>query len=84
MAQRPDIEAKAESRGAPQRRLREGRGGDFVMASKAQDARDHIMAADVDRADKIEYWGTRVGRMLGILLVLGLTAWMVLFLVRGG
>lgn len=84
MPQRPDIDAEAELRRIPERPAGERQGGDSLLARKARDARDHVTAADVDRADKIEYWGTRIGRMLGILLVLGLMAWMVLFLVRGG
>ena len=45
--------------------------------------RDHVAAADADRTDPIEVWGTRIGRILGLLLALGLMVWLVLFLTRG-
>lgn len=57
-------------------------GASFV-ARKTRDMRDHVTATDADRSDPIEVWGTRIGRILGLLLALGLMVWLVLFLTRG-
>ena len=46
-------------------------------------ARDHLGAADVDRGDWAEYWGTRIGRTLGAVLLIGLIFWLVFYLAGG-
>ncbi len=53
------------------------------MARTTKGVRDHVAAADADRADPIEVWGTRVGRTIGLFLALGLMIWLVLFVTRG-
>ncbi len=65
------------------------------MRVRIDEARRHNLAARVDhaprrdrqvpadRADPIEVWGTRIGRTLGLLLTLGLMAWLVLYVIRG-
>ncbi|WP_214476252.1 hypothetical protein [Mesorhizobium sp. dw_380] len=57
--------------------------GTSLVARTAKGVRDHVAAADADRADPIEVWGTRIGRILGLLVALGLMVWLVLFLTRG-
>ncbi|TPN14982.1 hypothetical protein FKO01_40050 [Mesorhizobium sp. B2-3-3] len=57
--------------------------GTSLVARTAKGVRDHVAASDADRADPIEVWGTRIGRILGLLLALGLMVWLVLFLTRG-
>ena len=47
-------------------------------------ARDHVTASDVGRDDWAEYWGTRVGRILALVLMGALIVWLVLFVTRGG
>ncbi len=59
-------------------------GGRSMLDRATKRARDHVAAADVDRGDRIEYWGTRIGRILSIFLVIGLVAWLINFLMRGG
>jgi len=59
-------------------------GGTSAVTRAARNARDHVTAADADRSDPIEYWGTRIGRALGLLIALGLMVWLVLFISRGG
>jgi hypothetical protein len=84
MAERPDDES--ESRRILERVAREtvpGGAASFV-ARTAKDARDRVTAADVDRADPIEYWGTRIGRTLGLIVAIGLLAWLVYVATRGG
>jgi hypothetical protein len=34
--------------------------------------------------DPIEYWGTRIGRGLGLVITVVLIAWLVMYVVRGG
>jgi hypothetical protein len=49
----------------------------------AKQARNHFGAADADQSDWIEVWGTRIGRMLGILIVCALLFWAASLLVAG-
>ncbi|RWP43283.1 MAG: hypothetical protein EOR04_09550 [Mesorhizobium sp.] len=52
------------------------------VARTAKGARDDVTAADADRADPIEYWGTRIGRVLGLIVGIGLLIWLVLFIIQ--
>ncbi len=54
------------------------------VARSAKGAQDHVSAADADRSDPIEVWGTRIGRALGLLIAIGLLAWLVYVATRGG
>ena len=38
----------------------------------ASHARDHLGGADKDQDDRIEVWGTRIGRSLGLVFAAGL------------
>ena len=57
-------------------------GGSSFIARTAKGARDHVAAADTDQSDPIEYWGTRIGRALGLLIAIGLLIWLVLFVTQ--
>jgi hypothetical protein len=82
MAERPDSDR--ESRRILERVAQEtDPAGVSFVARTTKGMRDHVAAADADRADPIEVWGTRIGRILGLLLALGLMVWLVLFLTRG-
>ena len=83
MAEDRESERKAESRRILERVSREAEsGGHSAIDRAARRARDHVTAADVDRDDWVEYWGTRIGRMLGLLLLVGLIVWLVIYLAR--
>jgi hypothetical protein len=83
MAEDRESERKAESRRILERVSREAEsGGHTVIDRAARRARDHVTAADVDRDDWVEYWGTRIGRILGLLLLVGLIVWLVIYLAR--
>ncbi|RWL39449.1 hypothetical protein EN852_019410 [Mesorhizobium sp. M2E.F.Ca.ET.209.01.1.1] len=82
MAERRDDEA--ESRRILERVQQETSPGASFIARAAKDARDRVTAADTDRADPIEYWGTRIGRTLGFVIAIGLLAWLVYAATRGG
>lgn len=55
-----------------------------LMARTTQRARDHFTATDADRSDWIEHLGTRIGRILGLIITIGIVIWLVAFLIRGG
>ncbi|MDX8432655.1 hypothetical protein RFN25_04295 [Mesorhizobium abyssinicae] len=83
MAKRQDTDT--ESRRILERVEREtSPGGTSFITRTAKGARDHVNAADADRSDPIDYWGTRIGRVLGLLIAIGLLAWLVYFATRGG
>ncbi|CAN7743220.1 hypothetical protein [Mesorhizobium caraganae] len=82
MAQRQDDDS--ESRRIIERVANEsGPGGTSFIARAAKGARDHVTAAEADRSDPIEVWGTRIGRTLGLIVALGLLIWLVYFVSRG-
>jgi hypothetical protein len=83
MADDRDSERKAESRRILERMSHEADSGGSVVDRAARRARDHVAASDVDRDDWAEYWGTRIGRTLGALLLVGLIVWLVLYLAQG-
>lgn len=83
MAQR-DRDNAVESRRILDRVAREAGSGETPFVSRAaRRARDHFAAADADPDDGIEYWGTRIGRVLGLAICAGLLVWLVMFLLRG-
>ncbi len=85
MASPRDSDGEKESRRILDRIARESEGGGTAyVARKAGKVRDHLTAADVDQSDPIEHMGTRIGRVLGFVLTIGLILWLVNFLVRGG
>jgi len=82
MAERHDNDS--ESRRIIERVAREtDPGGTSFIARTAKGARDHVTAADADRSDPIEVWGTRIGRVLGLLIAIGLLIWLVFYITQG-
>jgi hypothetical protein len=61
-----------------------GRVGAETEATMAQRARDHMAGKDADEKDWAELWGTRIGRWLGLLLLVYLVFWLISFIVSGG
>ncbi|MHA7775897.1 hypothetical protein [Roseibium sp. M-1] len=49
-------------------------GSTFVRM--ADRAKDHLSAADKDEDDRIEVWGSRIGRGLGVLFAIGLVIYL--------
>lgn len=47
-------------------------------------ARAHFGAADADPADRIEIWGTRIGRALALVIVLLILGSLIHYVLRGG
>ena len=85
MASRREEEGERESRRILDRMRQEGEsGGVSFLARTAQSVHDHVTAADADRSDRIEYWGTRIGRTIGLLAVVILLAWFLSYLQTRG
>ena len=81
MAPGKDDDGERESRRILERIGREDQSsGVSFLARTTQSVRDHVTAADADRADGIEYWGTRIGRSLGLIVVVAMMIWLVLYL----
>ena len=59
-------------------------GGSSLVGRAARGVRDHVAAADIDPGDRIEHWGTRIGRVLGLLIVAALTVWLLFLLLDRG
>jgi len=51
-------------------------GSTFVRM--ADRAKDHLNAADKDEDDRIEVWGTRIGRGAGAVFALGLVIYLII------
>lgn len=43
-----------------------------AMKSTAKSVRDHFSAADADKTDSAEVWGTRIARGLALVALIGL------------
>ncbi|PWJ85033.1 hypothetical protein C7441_104302 [Pseudaminobacter salicylatoxidans] len=81
MAER-DRDRTLESRRILERVSREADSGAMsVVARVARKTRNHVTAGDAD--DRIEQIGTRIGRVLGLLICAGLLLWLLIFLLRG-
>ncbi|MCC2689567.1 MAG: hypothetical protein K0S21_2370 [Rhizobiaceae bacterium] len=65
-------------------RRNRNRGGGRVLGPTAERIRDHVAASDADRNDWAEYWGTRIGRTLGLIITVVLIAWLFLYLLGAG
>jgi len=53
-------------------------------ASMMQRARNHMAGRDKDETDAVELWGTRIGRWLGLALLVYLVWWLIDFAASGG
>lgn len=50
------------------------------LKGKSGSVKGHFMADDVDPSDRIEVWGSRIGRILSLIAVGLLIIWLVNFL----
>ena len=74
---------EAESKQILDRIARESDAGSSLAGRGAQRVRNHISATDAAQDDWIEQWGTRIGRVLGLSIMLGLLVWLAVYLFRG-
>lgn len=54
-----------------------------LAARAARRVQDHVSAVDADQGDKVELWGTRIGRVLGLVLLVVLVYWFYSFFAGG-
>jgi hypothetical protein len=52
------------------------------LKAKAGSVRGHLSASDADQHDRIEVWGTRIGRWLSIVVFVFLVIWLFNFFSR--
>ena len=79
-----DRERQDESRRIIDRVAREANSSAFSLLGRSgRRAGNHFAATDADQGDRIEVWGSRIGRVLGLLLTIALFAWLALYLMRG-
>lgn len=50
------------------------------LKGRSKSVKGHFMAEDVDPSDRIEVWGSRIGRILSLIAVFLLILWLVNFL----
>lgn len=61
-----------------------GRVGSESEASMTRRVKDHMTGRDADDRDWAELWGTRIGRWLGLALLVYLVWWLIDFTASGG
>jgi hypothetical protein len=84
MAGTSDGDRSAESRRILDRVAREADSSGLDLIGRATGrARNHIAAADADQNDRVELWGTRIGRAIGAVVLVALVIW-ALSLLAGG
>ncbi len=81
-AQIGDGDRSAESRRILERVARDAQ-SNGLLGRTMDRARNHIGAADADQRDRIEVWGTRIGRAIGAVVVCALLFWLFSMLVAG-
>lgn len=52
--------------------------GSFAMRTTRK-VQKHMRADDADQDDAIEVWGTRIGRVIGVILLFVLAGWLISF-----
>lgn len=75
---------EAESRRILDRVSREVEAGGATADRMMRRATEGLVGPSADKDDWVEYWGTRIGRIAGLAIGIGLMLWLVVYLVRGG
>lgn len=88
---RSEAERETESRRILERVSQEAEAGSGVAGHVTGPRRGNsgttqtgATVGDAPEHDPIEYWGTRIGRITGLAIGIGLVLWLVVFLIRGG
>jgi hypothetical protein len=72
-----------ESRRILDRIARESDPSGSLAVRTARRVEKHMRAEDADQADPIEVWGTRIGRVIGIVLLVVLLGWLLSYFAGG-
>lgn len=82
-SKRYDDARKAESEDILARIKSEtGSGAAGVIARSFSRGREHLKASELDSQDRVEVWATRAGRILGLIIMLAMILWLVLYLLQ--
>lgn len=82
-SKRYDDARKAESEDILARIKSEtGSGASGVITRSFHRGREHLKASELDHQDRVEVWATRTGRILGLILMLAMMVWLVLYLLQ--
>jgi hypothetical protein len=79
-AHKGDSDRSAESRRILERVARDSSG---LLGRTVARARDHFGAADADQADRVELWGTLIGRAIGAVALCAVLLWAASMLASG-
>jgi len=77
-----DEQRRAEARRILEDVANEGDIGSSFAARSADKARKHFAADDADQTDRMEVWGTRIGRGLALIAAIVLIVWLFSYLTR--
>ncbi|MDN2582550.1 hypothetical protein [Aquibium sp. ELW1220] len=69
-----------ESRRILDRIAKESDPSGSLAVRTARRVEKHMRAEDADQSDPIEVWGTRIGRVIGIVLLVVLAGWLLSYL----
>ena len=64
-------------------RAKQHSGLGFARPRRRAGARGHLAADDADQNDWIEVWGTRIGRAIGIVVIVAFLVWVLNYLASG-
>lgn len=79
-----DKDRSAESRRILDRVSRESDSSAFGFVNRtAERARSHLAADDASQTDRIELWGTRIGRAIAAIFLCALILWALSILASG-
>ena len=54
--------------------------GSFAIRATRK-VQSHMRADDADQEDRAELWGTRIGRVIGVILLVVLAGWLISFFI---
>lgn len=72
-----------ESRRILERMERESSAMETMVQRGFSRTASHLSAHDADKADPVEVWATRIGRVLGLFITLAIIVWLVTYLLQG-
>lgn len=78
----PESERDAEARRILKRLENEQQSDGGLLSRTASRVGNHLSGADADASDKIEVWGTRIGRAIAFLALAAAIAYLIVYLAQ--
>jgi len=78
----PESERDAEARRILKRLENEQQSDGGLLSRTASRVEKHLSGADADPSDKIEVWGTRIGRAIAFLALAAAIAYLIIYLAQ--